>query len=266
MKRYFKTALLVALTAFSLCSCKSQYELLLNSVDTDAKYKAAFDYFGKKKYSKAAALFESLTMFTEGTEKDDTVRYYWGLSNYRMKDYYTAETNFQRFLEVYPRSPFASEARFLRIDCLYLSTLRYELDQSPTYTALNAMTEYLREYPDNEHLKECEDMIADLNERLDRKAYEGAKLYYKMEDYLAARVALRNVLKDDSENIYREDILFYIAMASYKYASLSVPAKQKERYLVFIDDYLNFIGEYPESSLRKDLEQPYAKAQKYLGK
>ncbi len=266
MKRYFKTALLVALTAFSLCSCKSQYELLLNSVDTDAKYKGAFDYFEKKKYNKAAALFESLTMFTEGTEKDDTVRYYWGLSNYRMKDYYTAETNFQRFLEVYPRSPFASEARFLRIDCLYRSTLRYELDQSPTYTALNAMTEYLREYPDNEHLKECEDMIADLNERLDRKAYEGAKLYYKMEDYLAARVALRNVLKDDSENIYREDILFYIAMASYKYASLSVPAKQKERYLVFIDDYLNFIGEYPESSLRKDLEQPYAKAQKYLGK
>ena len=205
-------------------------------------------------------------MYIEGTEKDDTVRYYWGLSNYSQKDYYTAETNFQRFLEVYPRSPFASDARFLRIDCLYRSTLRYELDQTPTYTALNAMTEYLREEPDNEHLADCEAMIKDLNDRLDRKAYEGAKLYYRMEDYLAARVALKNVLKDDAENIYREDILYYIAMSSYKYAELSVKAKQRERYLQFMDDYLNFMSEYPDSKYAHSLEFPHSKAQKYLKK
>ena len=57
-----------------------------------------------------------------------------------------------------------------------------------------------------------------------------------MGDYLASRVALRNVIKDDSDNIYREDILYYIAMSSFKYAELSVPSKQKERYLVFVDD------------------------------
>lgn len=263
MKRYLKIVI-VSLALLPAVSCKSQYELLLASIDADEKYEAAFNYFDKKKYNKAAALFESLSVLTEGTERDDTVRYYLGLSNYRQGDYYTAEAAFQRFIEVYPRSPLASDARFLRLDCLYRSTLRYELDQSPTYTALNAITEYLREDPDNAHLKECEDMIADLNERLDRKAYEGAKLYYRMEDYLAARVALKNVLKDDSDNIYREDILYYTAMASYRYASLSVPARQKERYLVFVDDYLNFIGEYPDSPLRKDLEQPYSKAQKYL--
>ena len=264
MKIYVKLAAVSALALLSLNSCKSQYELLLSSADVDAKYEAAFNYFNNKKYSKAAALFESLSMYTEGTEKDDTVRYYWGLSNYSQKDYYTAETNFQRFLEVYPRSPFASDARFLRIDCLYRSTLRYELDQTPTYTALNAMTEYLREEPDNGHLADCEAMIKDLNDRLDRKAYEGAKLYYRMEDYLAARVALKNVLKDDAENIYREDILYYIAMSSYKYAELSVKVKQRERYLQFMDDYLNFMSEYPDSKYAHSLEFPHSKAQKYL--
>jgi outer membrane protein assembly factor BamD len=109
-------------------------------------------------------------------------------------------------------------------------------------------------------------MLVELGERLDRKAYEAAKLYYKMEDYLAARVAFRNVLKDDAENIYREDILYYIAMSSYKYAYLSVPAKQKERYLAFMDDYFNFVGEMPESSYRKELDMVYARAQKALGK
>ena len=240
--------------------------MLLGSNDVDAKYKAAFEYFNNKKYSKAASLFESLSVLTEGTEKDDTVKYYWGLSNYNGKDYYTAETNFEKFVEIYPRSPFASEARYLRLDCLYKQTLRYELDQTPTYKAMNAISEYIVDYPESDRLASCRDMLTELGERLDRKAYEGAKLYYKMEDYLASRVAFRNVLKDDSDNIFREDILYYIAMSSYKYAYLSVPAKQKERYLTFVDDYFNFIGELPQSQYRKELDLVYRKAQKALGR
>ena len=250
----------------TVCSCKSQYEMLLNSNDADAKYEAAFEYFNNGKYSKAASLFESLSMLTDGTERDDTVKYYWGLSNYKAKDYYTADTNFEKFVENYPRSPFASEARYLRLDCLYLQTLRYELDQTPTYKAMNEISEYIVEFPKSSHIPSCRDMLIDLNARLDRKAYEGARLYYKMEDYLASRVAFRNVLKDDSENMYREDILYYIAMSSYKYAQLSVQEKQKERYLTFVDDYYNFIGEIPDSHYRKELDSVYKKAQKALGR
>ena len=257
----------MVLTAMiALSSCKSQYEILLNSNDADAKYEAAFDYFNNKKFSKAASLFESLSVLTDGTERDDTVRYYWGLSNYKFKDYYTAETNFEQFISRFPRSPFTSDARYLRIDCLYRQTLRYELDQTPTYKAINEISAYILEYPSNTHMKECRDMLVELNERLDRKAYEGAKLYYKMEDYLASRVAFKNVLKDDAENIYREDILYYIAMSAYKYAHQSVPQKQKERYLAFVDDYLNFIGELPDSPYRKELDSVYQKAQKALGR
>ena len=250
----------------AMSSCKSQYELLLNSNDADAKYEAAFEYYNLNKFSKAASLFESLAVLTDGTERDDTVRYYWGLSNYKFKDYYTAETNFDQFIQSYPRSPFTSEARYLRLDCLYRQTLRYELDQSPTYKAINEISAYILEYPSNVHMQECRDMLLELNERLDKKAYESAKLYYKMEDYLASRVAFKNVLKDDAENMYREDILYYIAMSSYKYAHQSVPEKQKERYLAFVDDYLNFIGEIPESQYRKELDSVYQRAQKALGR
>ena len=259
--------LFVVLTAIvAMTSCKSQYEILLNSNDADAKYEAAFQYFNDRKFSKAASLFESLSVLTDGTERDDTVRYYWGLSNYKFKDYYTAETNFDQFITSYPRSPFTSEARYLRLDCLYRQTLRYELDQTPTYKAINEISAYILEYPSNTHMQSCRDMLLELNARLDKKAYEAAKLYYKMEDYLASRVAFKNVLKDDAENIYREDILYYIAMSSYKYAHQSVPEKQKERYLAFVDDYLNFVGELPESPYRKELDSVYQKAQKALGR
>lgn len=262
----FRILIAAAALAAVLSSCKSQYEMLMNSNDADLKYEAAFNYFNEGKYSKAGSLFESLSVLTNGTQRDDTVRFYWGLSNYKFKDYYTAETNFENFLETYPRSPFASEARYLRLDCLYRSTLRYELDQTPTYKAITEISEYMIEFPKTPHMQACRDMLVDLNERLDKKAYEAAKLYYKMENYMSSRIAFRNVLKDDSDNIYREDILYYIAMSSYKYAQMSVPAKQKDRYLTFVDDYLNFIGEIPESHYRKELDNVYRKAQKALGR
>lgn len=261
-----RNLIMAALAIVALSSCKSQYELLMNSNNADEKYEAAFKYYNEGKYSKAGSLFESLSVLTNGTERDDTVRFYWGLSNYKFRDYYTAETNFANFLESYPRSPFASEARYLRLDCLYRSTLRYELDQAPTYKAITEISEYIIEDPRTPHLQVCREMLKDLNDRLDKKAYEGAKLYYKMEDYLASRVALRNVLKDDAENIYREDILYYIAMSSYNYAYNSVASKKRERYLTFVDDYLNFIGEIPDSHYRKELDNAYRKAQKALGK
>lgn len=247
-------------------SCKSQFDALLSSNDVDAKYKAAFELFNKGKYQKAASLFESMSVLTDGTERDDTVQYYWGLSNYRFKDYVTAEANFTRFVTNFPRSPFAENARFLRIDCLYRSTYRYELDQTPTKVAIAAIAEYQKDYGTQSHATECAAMLDDLNERLDRKAYESARLYFNMEDYKAARVAFRNTLKDNADNIYREDILYYIAKSSYKYAQLSVHSKQKERYLTFIDDYLNFVGEIPQSKYSRELKTLYARVQKALGR
>lgn len=258
--------ILGAAVALAAVACKSQYDTLLSSNDVDAKYKAAFELFDKGKYQKAASLFESMSVLTDGTERDDTVQYYWGLSNYRNRDYVTAEANFDRFVTNFPRSPFAEDARFLRIDCLYKSTYRYELDQNPTRVAISAINEYEKDYGNNEHRDECDAMLKDLNSRLDKKAFEAARLYYNMEDYKAARVAFRNTLKDNADNIYREDILYYIAKSSYKYAQLSVPAKQKERYLIFIDDYLNFIGEIQESPYTKELKTLYARAQKALGR
>lgn len=265
MKKTLRTIAAVALTIAALTACKSEYEILLASNDVDAKYKAAMEYFNNRKYLKAAQLFESMAVLTNGTARDDTVQYYWGLSNYRYRDYYTAESNFTKFITNYPRSPFTGEARFLRLDCLYRATYRWELDQVPTRSCLAALMEYEREFP-GDHADAIAAMKADLNDRLDRKEFENARLYYKMEDYLASRVALRNVLKDNANNLYREDILYYTAMSSYHYARLSVEARQKERYLVFVDDYLNFVGEYPESKYRRELDVMYRRSQRALGR
>jgi outer membrane protein assembly factor BamD len=262
--KYTVAAALLLMVAFA---CKSQYEALLASNDVDAKYQAAMELYNNQKFTKAAQLFESMAILTSGTSRDDTVQFYWGMSNYRNKDFYTAESNFARFVENFPRSPFTADAEFYRLDCMYRATYRWELDQLPTRSCMASISEYMREHPDDDvHMQACQAMMTDLQDRLDRKDFEAGRQYYTMEDYPAARVKLRNVLKTNADNNYREDVLYYTAMASYHYARLSVWQKQRERYLTFVDDYLNFVGEYPESHYRKELDNHYRRVQKILGK
>ncbi len=265
MMRFLKISVVLTV-AFLQFSCTSYYDTLLKSDDVDLKYKAAFKYFDKGKYKKAADLFENLKLVTQGTPQEDTVNYYLALSNYRYGDYINAEPNFASFITVFPRSPFAEEAQFYRIKCLYESTYRYELDQMPTKKAMTIIGEFMYDNPGSSFYPECQAMMKEFMERLDRKSFESAKLYYTMEDYKAAHYALKNVLKENADNQYREDVLYYTALSSYKYAFNSVKYKQKDRYLTFIDDYYNFISEYPESQKKKELDGLFSKAQGYLGK
>ncbi len=255
--------ILLAMAALLQISCVSTYEKVLRSTDVDVKYKAAHDYFNKGKYKKAADMFDHINLLVQGLPQEDTVAFYHGLSNFRYGDYSTAETILAKFIEVYPRSVFHTEAQYLRIKCLYDDTYRYELDQTPTRKAMAVISEFMYENPQSEYYPVCKDMMADLMERLERKSFESAKIYYTMEDYKAARYALKNVLKDNADNQYRESVLYYTALSSYKYAYNSIEEKQKERYLDFIDDYYNFISEYPESKFRNELDDLFAKVEHY---
>jgi outer membrane assembly lipoprotein YfiO len=253
--------LAIAVVTVLFASCKSQYDILYSSNDIKTKYDGALKYFGQMKYQKAAALFDQLQLPTQGTPQEDTVRYYLGVSNYRYGDYQIAEANFESFLTIFGSSPFTEEAKYLRIECLYNSTYRYTLDQLPTRKALSAIEINIREYPNSEHAERILFMRTDLSERLDRKSYESAKIYYTIEDYIAAIASLKNVLRENAENIYRENILYYTVMSHYKYAYSSVPARQRERYVNMIDEYYNFISEYPESLYRPELDGLFQKAQ-----
>ncbi len=258
--------IIIVLAGFLATSCKSQYDALLKTADVELKYSGAMDYYNAKKYLKAATLFDQLLLPLKNTEKDDTVQFYLGLSNYKFGDITTAEANFETFVQVFPRSPFTEEAKFLRIECLYDGTYRFELDQMPTYKAMSAINEYLYEHPNSKNIKRCRDMLVDLQERLDKKSFEAAKLYYTIEDYRSAAYALKTVLKENADNQYREEIMYYIIAANYHYANNSIPVRQKERFMALVDEYYNFVSEYPESKYKKEVDGWFAKAQEYTTK
>ena len=97
----------------------------------------------------------------------------------------------------------------MRIECLYQSTYRFELDQMPTYKAMAAINEYLYEHPETKILKDADMLVGPAGEA-GQKSFEAAKLYYTVEDYRAASYALKNTLKENAENKYREDIILIL--------------------------------------------------------
>ena len=261
-----RSFLFLSLLTLLTIGCVSQYELLLRSPDLGLKYEKAFEYYNAKKFTRAKELFNQILMYHRGTSKDDTIHYHLGLSQYHGGDFIEAEATFDQFAQFFPRSPFTEQARYLRLDCLYGMTYRWELDQLPSYTAISAINEFLYDYPHSTHVETCRKMLDDLYDRLERKSFESAKLYYKMEDYKVAAFALKNVLRDNPDNRYREEVMYYIVAANFKFAVNSVSYRQRERFLTVIDSYYNFVSEYPESKYRSEVEGMFRRAQRATGK
>jgi len=238
-----------------LTACSSQYDKLLRSQDYKLKYEKAKEYFTLKKYERAATLYEQTAMYFRGTPQDDTVNFFLAKSYYSMSDMYSAEYYFNQFRNTFPRSPFAEEASYLRVVSLYRQTNRFELDQTPTQRTLSAIEEFEYTYPRSSYKEENDKIRESLLQRLDEKGFEAAKLYYVREDYKASTTALRTLLNDNPDTRYREEVLYLLVASAYKYAANSYRFLQKDRYQAVVDEYFNFVSEFPESKYRKEVEK-----------
>jgi outer membrane protein assembly factor BamD len=237
--------------------CKSKYEKLRASNNLPLKYQEAVKYYEKKKYTKALALFDDLMQRYRGQAEAEDLYYYTAYTNYRLKDYTSARYHFKQFAQTFPNSAKAEECRFMSAYCFYLDSPRYSLDQENTRKAVDELQLFVNLYPESEKAKEASDLIQTLRDKLERKAFANARLYYDMglnDDYKAAVIALENVLKDYPDTKYAEEITYLIIKSQYKYAEKSHPRRQEERYSKVIDYYQEFVEDYPESKHLKEVE------------
>lgn len=260
---YILSAVIVMLL---LASCTSTFDKLLKGSDQEAKYKAAMEYYGKKKYSRAALLLDNVVLYYRGTPRDDSVNFFLAKSYFLDDDMYAAAHFLDQFRNTFPRSTFTEEAYYLRCVSLYSMTHRSSLDPKPTTQTLSAITEFLYLYPSNAWIENINTMQNDLMHRVDEKAYNSAALYYKIEEYKSAVTALKTTLKDNPNTSYREDILYLILASSYELARYSVPERQRDRYQSVIDEYYNIISEYPETKHKEKVNDMHQEALNFLGK
>lgn len=257
--------LIIILISIVLTSC-SGYNKLLKSKDFEKKYDAALSYYEKKDYFKAQQLFDELLVIYRGTPKAEQVFFLYAYTYYHLGDYITAAYQFQRYAVTFPKADKAEEAFFMSAYCKYLDSPKFSLDQTSTEEAISQLQTFINVYPASPRIDTCNMYIDELRLKLEKKAFEKAKLYHTTGYDRSAITALTLFNKKHPGSMFKEEALFLILDASYRYAVNSVASKQSDRLQEANLAYQTLVTTFPQTrymaqanSIRKNIESAIAK-------
>lgn len=262
-----KVVFLLMMTVL-LSSC-GEYNKILKSTDYELKYSYAKKYFNAKQYSKSATLLDELVTIFKGTAYAEESLYLLAQSYYGQKDYQTASQYFETYYTTYPKGEFTELSRFYSGYGLYLDSPDPRLDQSQTYKAIEQLQLYLEYYPQSERAEEAQNIMFELQEKLAYKELMATRLYFNLGTYMGNNfqscvITAQNALKNYPYSKYREEFMFLIIRAKYELALVSVEEKLQGRYRDVVDEYYNYMNEYPEGNYVKQVTKFYDYASKRI--
>ena len=225
MKKY----ILVVFAIVVVSACTSQQDKAMKSADKNFILKVANENFAKKKWKNALALYDRLPNLVAGTDDAPNVVFNSAYANYYDKNYRLAGNQFKNFAVSFPQDKRKEEAAYMSALCYYEGSMDYNLDQSSTELAINELQDFLNNYPNSERSKNISTLIDELSYKLEFKAYENAKQYFKMADYKSATAAFENVLEDFPSTKLRPKIYDYIMKSRSLLAQNSVYDLKEER-------------------------------------
>lgn len=265
---WMKTICYTLLITLVLSSC-SEYQKALKSEDIATKFKLGTELYDAGKYGKANKLFAQIAPQYRGKPQAEKLMYMYSNSFYEMRDYYLAGYQFERFESQYPKSEKAEEALFLAAKSFYKLSPVYSKEQKETVTAIEKLQLFINKYPDSEYLPEANKLIQELDYKLEKKAFEIAKLYNKIanfesEDYEASIKAFDNFLLDYPGTSFREEAMYYRFDSAYKLGINSVEYKRADRLGTAIKYYNAFNTAYPESQFSSEAAKMNAELQEAI--
>ncbi|WP_246150833.1 outer membrane protein assembly factor BamD [Adhaeribacter aerolatus] len=252
-----------------LLSACGDYNKLLKSNNVDQKYEAALKYFEKKDYYRAGVLLEEVRPLLAGRIEAEKAAFLYAYTQYHERLYATSAELFRSFFDTYGRSPFAEESLFMHAKSLYYDSPDFNLDQTSTQTAIVAIQDFLNRYPESKYKEEANKMYDELSAKLERKAFENAKLYSQMGKsqlmyYQAAVTAFSTFQREYPSSTFNEEAAYLKIVAQFNLAEESVPEKQRERYFDTVGFYQAFVDKYPNSKYLRSAEALFDKSTKQL--
>ena len=267
MKKIF-SIFLVGCGMLMLNSC-GEYQKVLKNPDVNYRYEYAKQAFEKGKYGQTITILEELVTLFKGTANAEESLYLLALSHYENQDYMNSGSYFKTYYQHYPKGQYTELARFYAGYGYYLDSPDTQLDQSGTYKAIEELQNFLDYFPKSDKAMIAQNCIFELQDKLVLKELQSAQLYYNLgndmgNNYEAAVIVAKNAIKDYPYSKYKEPLEMLILKARYQEANQSVDYKKAERFRDVVDEYYSFINDYPESEYRKEADNIYEIAKKYI--
>lgn len=273
-----KNILITFILSLLLTSCAQEYNQVYKSTDHTYKYEYAKECFAKGKYSFAVPLLQDLVTIQKGTDNAQECLYMLAMAEYGLRDYQAASEAFKKYYQTYPNGEYAEMASFYIGQSLYEGTPEPRLDQIPTVAAIAAFQDYLDLYPNGKMKGTAQQRLFALQDKLIRKEYLNAKLYYNLGSYFgncgndggnnyeACIITAQNALNDFPYSSLREEFAILVMKGKYELAQMSVEEKKVQRYQDAEDECYGFINEYPDSKERSTAEKYIEKCKQFTAK
>ena len=194
-----------------------------------SQYQQAVACYEAKDYYEAARLFEEALPQLRGKSEEASAHFYHAYCSFHQKKYVQSSDRFKYLLETFLRDPRVEEALYMQGHTLYLESPYGQLDQAFTQEATHVLRSYLHRYPEGTYADKARAQLEELNNKLARKAFNSAKLYYQLAHYRATVVTLANFQKDFPSAPYNEEAAYLKAEAQYKYFQEVQQAYDKAR-------------------------------------
>jgi outer membrane protein assembly factor BamD len=254
---------LMFLMAFCGCS-RNSLSKILKSGDAEYRLRMAEQFFVSQKYAKAQLIYEDLFPLLKNDPRFEDLYYKYAYCMYYQRDYVNAENLFKGFLEVFPKSQRAAEIDFMRAYCFYKQSPRVELDQVPTQKAIGFLQAHLNNYPESPKSEEALKLIDICYQKLEKKEWNSASLYYNLGSFRAAAIAFTNLINHYPQSGNADQYKLMIIKSYFEYAQMSVDTKKEERFTKVVEEYYDFLDRFPESNLLKEAEKYFKNSQKNI--
>ena len=200
---------LVLLTSIFLFSCASTQDKEIEYIERSLYqiYSGALDDLISSDYEEASLEFEEVERqhpYSEWAKKAIIMSAY---SSYKNRDYIKAETNLNRFLNLYPASELASYAQYLLGINYFNQIIEVTRDQTSVVKSLEIFKLILDRYPESNYAKDAYFKIIFLENQLAAKEIDIAMSYLSLKKYVAALKRFKNVVNNYQTTNYIPEAL-----------------------------------------------------------
>ena len=233
---------LIALS-FIITACSNKNNL--RDTDYDLEFEKGKTALSKKKFVKAQTHFNSVVIGASHTELGDDALFFLGESHfYAKKEELLAIAEYDRLIRRMPFSPYVERARYRICETYVRMSPKYFRDQTYSEKALEKLQEYIDDYPSSDNRLKAQEEILVLREKLSNKAYNSGLLYMKMEEYSAAMLGFKKVIKnyydtDFIELAHMKIIACHIYKDEFEEAKLYYDLKREHIEKIEMDDLVD---------------------------
>jgi len=249
MKNYF---FLLSIGIVFLTAC-SNYNAVVKADDFAAKYSLANELYDEKQYEKAIVLYEQIYQHSPKSAEGELSYYRLAKSYFQVEDYYMAQYYYSAYMQRFPYSVKNEEVLFMVALCSVKNSPEHSLDQTETELAINNVQQFIDRYPQSYLIDSCNQIIDQLQFKLETKQYDQVKLYDKMENYKAAVASGEIFLEGHGQSVFAEEINYVVVKNSYFLTINSIESKKSERIEQTNERFRTFALRYPQSKYSKEL-------------